>query len=257
MAPSDLIGDLRAKAPLVHCITNYVAMNTAANVVLAAGASPAMVHAEEEVAEFTPICGALTINIGTLSAPWLKAMVGAAKAANAAGIPWVLDPVAHFITAFRSDAAAELLALKPAILRGNASEILALAGEAGSGKGVDSGDTVEAAHEAAKGLAQRSGAVVVITGSVDFVTDGKQSAQLAGGSELMPQVTALGCSLTALMGGYAAVAPAFEAAVAACAHFKAAGSEAAKHAEGPGSFQVHFLDTLAWVGPEELAETIL
>lgn len=122
MAPSDLIGDLRAKAPLVHCITNYVAMNTAANVVLAAGASPAMVHAEEEVAEFTPICGALTINIGTLSAPWLKAMVGAAKAANAAGIPWVLDPVAHFITAFRSDAAAELLALKPAILRGNASE---------------------------------------------------------------------------------------------------------------------------------------
>lgn len=256
MAPNDLIIDLRAQAPLVHCITNYVAMNVAANVVLAAGASPAMVHAVEEMAEFTPMAGGLTINIGTLSTPWFDAMKNAAEAANASNTPWVLDPVAHFITGFRRKAAQDLLALKPAIVRGNASEILALAGEAGAGKGVDSGDSVDAAHETAMALAQQSGAIVAITGSVDFVTDGAQSAQLSGGSDLMPQVTALGCSLTALMGGYAAVAPPFDAAVAAMAHFKAAGSRAATDANGPGSFQMHFLDALASVGPAELAQAI-
>ena len=257
MAPNELLTDLRAQSPLVHCITNYVAMNIAANVVLAAGASPAMVHAEEEQADFAPLAGALTINIGTLSAPWLKAMKSAATVAGGNGIPWVFDPVAHFISEFRRNAAADLMALKPSIVRGNASEILALAGEAGSGKGVDSGDPVEAALAGARALAASSGAVVAITGPVDYVTDGTRSAMLEGGSELMPQVTALGCSLTALMGAYAAVGPAFDAAVAALAHFKVAGSEAAKKAEGPGSFQMHFLDALAAAQPGDLGKALV
>lgn len=257
MAPNELLTSLRDTSPLVHCITNYVAMNVAANVVLAAGASPAMVHAEEEQADFVPLCGALTINIGTVSAPWLAAMKTAATVAGEKQIPWVLDPVAHFISAFRRDAAQDLLALKPAIVRGNASEILALAGEAGAGKGVDSGDAVEAAHAGAKALAEATGAVVAITGPVDFVTDGSQSAQLSGGSALMPQVTALGCSLTALMGAYAAVGPSFDAAVAAMAHFKVAGSAAAEQAKGPGSFQMHFLDALAATQPGDLARAIV
>ena len=135
MTPTAALTELRAQAPLVHCITNYVAMNIAANVTLAAGASPAMIHAIEEVADFAPICGALTINIGTLSAPWVEPMTAAAKAAKAASVPWVLDPVAHFATPYRAKVAQDLLALQPEIVRGNASETIALAGGAGAGKG--------------------------------------------------------------------------------------------------------------------------
>lgn len=256
MAPQDLLTALRDQNPLVHCMTNYVAMNIAANVVLAAGASPAMVHAPEEIADFTPICGALTINIGTLSAPWLASMTAAATSANTHNIPWVFDPVAHFISDYRKTATQELLSLRPTIVRGNASEILALAGEAGAGKGADSGDSVDAAQGAAKSLAIEFGAVVAVTGPVDYVTDGAREAHVSGGSPLMPQVTALGCSQTALMGAYAAIGPAFDAALAALAHFKDAGSVAAKLAAGPGSFQMHFLDALAATQPADLAKTV-
>ena len=256
MAAHDLLTALRDRNPLVHCITNYVAMNIAANVVLAAGASPAMVHAPEEIAEFTPICGALTINIGTLSTPWQASMTAAATAAVTNNIPWVLDPVAHFITGFRKSAAQQLLAQRPSIVRGNASEILALAGEAGAGKGVDSGDSVEAAQGVAKALAVQFGTVIAITGPVDYLTDGHQEAHVSGGSPLMPQVTALGCSQTALMGAYVATGPAFDAALAALAHFKVAGTAAGKLAQGPGSFQMHFLDALARAQPADLAQVI-
>ena len=257
MAPQDVLASLRDQKPLVHCITNYVAMNIAANVVLAAGASPAMVHAPEEIADFTPICGALTINIGTLSTPWLASMIAAATLAHAQNIPWVLDPVAHFISEYRKGAAQELLALRPTIVRGNASEILALAGEAGAGKGADAGDSVDAAQGAARALAATFGTVVAITGPVDFVTDGTQVAHVSGGSPLMPQVTALGCSQTALMGAYAASGPAFYAALGALAHFKVAGLAAARLAKGPGSFQVHFLDALAATQPADLAQAVV
>lgn len=256
MTHPELLTALREQTPLVHCITNYVAMNVAANVVLAAGASPAMVHAPEEMEAFTPLCGALTVNIGTLSVGWLESMKAAARVANERNIPWVLDPVAHFISDFRRQAAVDLLALGPAIVRGNASEIMALAGEGGAGKGADSGDAVEAAEGAAMALARESGAVVAVTGPVDFVTDGERSARVSGGSEIMPKVTALGCSQTALMGAYASVGPAFEAALGALAHFKVAGSEAAAKAEGPGSFQVHFLDALAAAEPAALAGVV-
>lgn len=256
MAPQDLLTALRDQNPLVQCMTNYVAMNIAANVVLAAGASPAMVHAEEEIADFTPICGALTINIGTLSMPWLVSMAAAARVATDQNIPWVLDPVAHFISDYRKRAAQDLLALRPTIVRGNASEILALAGEPGAGKAADSGDSVDAAQGAARALAANLGAVVAITGPIDFVTDGTREVRVSGGSPLMPQVTALGCSQTALMGAYAATGPAFDAALACLAHFKVSGSRAANEAKGPGSFQMHFLDALAATQPEDFAQVI-
>lgn len=245
-APSILLARVRETGPLVQCVTNYVAMNVAANVLLAAGASPAMVHAEEEAGEFAALASALTVNIGTISLPWLAGMKAAATGATAAGRPWVLDPVAHFATALRRRAVAELLELRPAIVRGNASEIIALAGEQSSGKGVDSGDPVELAEGAARRLAASLGAVVAATGEVDFVTDGHSSVRISGGSPLMPRVVALGCSLTALVGAFAAVAPdePFEATVAALATFAAAGEEAGRDARGPGSFAVRFLDAL-------------
>lgn len=245
--PGAALQAMRDAAPLVQCITNYVAMNIAANVMLAAGASPAMVHTEEEAGEFAAIAGALTVNIGTLSPGFLAGMRAAARAAIAAGRPWVLDPVAHHATAFRRQAVAELMALRPAIIRGNASEIIALAGGQSAGRGVDSGDAVERAEGAAVMLARRHGAVVAATGAVDFVTDGSQAARIAGGSPLMPQVTALGCSLTCLVGAFAAVDPdaPFTATVAALACFAVAGERAGREAAGPGSFGWRFLDALA------------
>ncbi len=243
---TDLFEGMRATNPLVQCITNYVAMNYAANVLLAAGASPAMVHTPEESGEFAAIAGDLTVNIGTLSPNWVEGMIAAAKSANAAGKPWVLDPVAHFATGYRRDAVAALLKFKPTVIRGNASEIIALGGGQSAGQGVDSGDPVEQAEEAARGLAIAQGAIVAVTGEVDFVTDGKRSVRIAGGSDLMPKVTATGCSLTALVGAYLAVAPdqAFEATVAALGNFAVAGEIAAKTANGPASFMTAFIDGL-------------
>lgn len=245
---------MRQTAPLVQCITNYVAMNIAANVMLAAGASPAMVHAEQESAEFAALAGALTINIGTLSPHWISGMKAAATAANAAGKPWVLDPVAHFATALRRQTVSELMTLKPAIVRGNASEIIALAGGVSSARGVDSRDPVELAEEAARRLTAEQGCVVAVTGSTDFVTDGRRAARISGGSPLMPKVTALGCSLTCLVGAFAAMRPAeaLEATVAALALFAEAGERAGEGADGPGSFAVRFLDALQNVTPAEL-----
>jgi hydroxyethylthiazole kinase len=245
---------MHRQSPLVQCITNYVAMNYAANVLLAAGASPAMVHAPEEAGEFATLASAVTVNIGTLSAPWLKGMRAAAKAANDNGKPWVLDPVAHFATAFRRKAVAELLALKPTVIRGNASEIMALAGDASSGRGVDSGDSVERAEASALLLARQAGAVVAVTGAVDFVTDGHQSARIAGGSELMPKVTAMGCALTGLVGAFVATAPAtpWQATVGALACFSVAGTQAAAQCAGPGSFAWRFIDALAALDGEAL-----
>ena len=255
MIMSQILADLRAKNPLVHCITNYVAMNISANVVLAAGASPAMIHTPEETADFAKIVGGLTVNIGTISPAWFEGMKLAAVAANEASVPWVLDPVAHFATPYRANAAQALLALKPTILRGNASEIMGLSGQASDAKGVDATDTVETAEADAIKLAKAHNIVVVITGKTDFVTDGSRIARISGGSPVMPLITAMGCSLTCLMGGFAAVAPPLEAAATALALFAEAGSKAATQANGPGSFEPLFLDALHNTTPQILAQS--
>jgi len=245
--PGRLLDEMRERAPLVQCITNFVAMNVAANVLLAAGASPAMVHSTEESGDFAKVAGALTVNIGTLSPDWLAGMRAAALAANDAGRPWVLDPVAHQATAFRRRAVAELLDLGPAIVRGNASEIIALAGGKSRAPGMDSRDAVAGAEAAALALARTRGPVTAVTGETDFATDGSRWVRIAGGSPLMPKVTALGCSLTCLVGAFAAIRPQdpLAATVAALGLFAVAGERAARDAAGPGSFAWRFLDELA------------
>lgn len=242
-----LLPRIREAVPLVQCITNYVAMNITANVLLAAGASPAMVHAADEVGEFATLANAIVINIGTLSTDWISGMKIAAETARTNRKPWVLDPVAHFATGFRRKTVAELLELRPTIIRGNASEIIALSGGVSAGSGVDSGDEVVRSEDLARSLAQRRNSVVAVTGPVDFVTDGERVAWVSGGSPFMPKVTALGCSLSALCGAFVAVSPdaPFRATVAALIAFAAAGALAAESARGPGSFSVHFLDALA------------
>ncbi len=245
-SPADAFAATRAATPLVHCITNYVAMNVAANTLLAAGASPAMLHAAEEAGEFAAVADALTINIGTLSPSWVEGMVAAIEGARRAGRPWVLDPVALQVSAYRRDVAMRLMDLSPTILRGNASEILAVAGDSGAGRGADATDSVAAAESGARRLAGERGCVVAVTGAVDFVTDGARAVRITGGSALMPQVTALGCALSCLVGAFAAAVPdPFDATVGALASFATAGEIAAEKAEGPGSFGWRFLDALA------------
>lgn len=256
LASRDLYAAVRRDAPLVQCLTNFVSMNTAANTLLAIGASPAMVHAAEEAPEFAAISGAVVINIGTLSTPWLDSMLLTAAAAARAGRPWVLDPVAHHATAFRRDAVRRLLDLRPAVIRGNASEIIALAGGRSASRGVDARDPVQQAEQAARELARTRGTVVAVTGEVDFVTDGQREVRVTGGSPLMPRVTATGCALTATVGAFAAVAgdDAYAAAVAALSCFGIAGQRAGALADGPGSFAWRFLDALAALESDSLIQ---
>lgn len=236
--------DLRAKRPLVHNITNYVAMTISANVLLALGASPAMVHAVEEVEDFVAISDALAVNIGTLSPLWVEAMRAAVAKANALGKPWVLDPVGCGATPYRTQAAVELAALRPTLIRGNASEILSLAGQTGSGKGVDSTAKAGDAVSAAASLAKRTGAVVAVTGAIDYVCDGTTQVAIETGHALMPLSTALGCSLSAVTAAFAAVRPPREATIAALAVFGAAGAAAGERARGPGHLPAEICDEL-------------
>lgn len=243
---------MRATAPLVHNITNFVAMNVMANVLLAVGASPAMVHAREEAAEFAALAQALTVNIGTVDPEWGRAMMDAAKVMNDLQRPWVFDPVGVAATRFRRDVSQQLLALNPTVIRGNASEILTLAGLSGSARGVDAGDSVDAAMDAATSLAHSTGGVVAVSGPVDFVTDGTLGFRVSNGHPLMARVTVMGCSLNGVIAAYCASQHPLEATVAALAGYGLAGEVAARTAAGPGSFLPAFLDALAAQPPESL-----
>lgn len=251
MSPGARLEAMRTGRPLVHNITNFVAMNFMANALLAAGAIPAMVHAREEVAEFAARADALTINIGTLSGEWVDAMIAAIEAARAAGKPWVLDPVAAGATRHRGRVAHQLVALGPTLIRGNASEIIALAGQSDAGQGPHSADRVPDAEAAARLLAAETGAVVAVTGPTDYLTDASRAVRIGNGHPLMPRVTALGCALTGVIAAFLATSEGtFEAAAAALAFHGRAGELAGENAAGPGSFAVHFLDALAAIdGP--------
>ncbi|MBL8258565.1 MAG: hydroxyethylthiazole kinase [Candidatus Competibacteraceae bacterium] len=246
---------VRDQQPLVHNITNFVVMNNTANALLALGASPAMVHSSDEVEDFVALSQALVINIGTLYSEQIAACKLAAAKANAVGVPWVLDPVGAGATPYRRAASAALAALGPKAIRGNASEILTLALEQGQGKGVDSTRESGAALEAARRLADRTGAAVAITGAVDYVTDGRRAIALENGHPLMARVTGLGCSATAAIGAFLAVEPdAFTATAAALAAFGVAGELAAASAPGPGTLQVALLDQLYSLSEQRLGE---
>jgi hydroxyethylthiazole kinase len=237
--------DLRARRPLVHNITNYVAMTVSANVLLALGASPAMVHAAEEAEDFAAISDALVVNIGTLSPPWVAAMQAAVGKAKELGKPWVLDPVGCGATPYRTLVSAKLAALSPAVIRGNASEIMSLSGQVeAAGKGVDSSARAEEATAAAATLAERAGSVVAVTGATDYVSDGASLVAIHAGHELMPLSTALGCALSAVTAAFTAVRPPREAAIAALAVFGAAGSVAAQKLRGPGHLPAEICDAL-------------
>ena len=252
------VEEIRKAAPVVHNITNYVVMNTTANALLAIGASPVMAHAEEEAADMAGIASALVINIGTLSRDWIKAMHKAAGRAVERGIPIVLDPVGVGATAFRTETARELVsAFRPAIIRGNASEIMALCGDQTRTKGVDSSEASHDALSAARSLHAAWGSVVCVSGATDYIIGGAELYQVGNGHPMMTRVTGLGCTATAICGAFAAVGrDSALAAAQALGVMGIAGEMAAEGAEGPGSLQVRFLDALYRLTREDISRRI-
>ncbi len=252
------IEKIRAASPLVHNITNYVVMNNSANALLALGASPVMAHAPEEVEDMVALASALVINIGTLSGPWIVSMSAAVAAAKRFGIPFVLDPVGAGATPFRTETAHRLLDEgPPAVLRGNASEIRALHFAEDATKGVDSRHGAEEALEAARAISRSRGCVVCVSGAVDLVVRGDETIRVRNGHPMMPRVTGLGCTASALVGAFAAVNPsALRAAVHAMAVMGIAGEMAAEGAAGPGSLQVRLLDAFYTLREKDIKDRL-
>lgn len=251
---SSAISAVRTSGPLVHNITNYVVMNNTANALLAIGASPVMAHWKDEMEEMTAIAGALVINIGTLDSEWIEGMKAAGLAASGRKTPIVLDPVGAGATSQRTKAAWEIINLcHPTIIRGNGSEIMALVDAGVKSKGVDSSASSGDALEAARKLATDTGAVVVISGETDYITDGTEVYAVDGGHPIMTAVTGMGCTATAIVGAFAAVVEnPMVAATAAMAVMSLAGERAAVNSRGNGSMQLNFLDELYNLTPESL-----
>jgi hydroxyethylthiazole kinase len=248
---------IRERRPLVHQITNYVVMNETANATLALGALPVMAHAREEVEEMASVAAAVVLNIGTLSPPWVEAMLAAGRAANDAGAPVVLDPVGAGATRYRTETAHLLLdEIDVAVVRGNPAEISTLAGREAEIRGVESMGANDATGELAVAAARKLGTVVAVTGAIDHVSDGRQSLAVANGAPLLTTITGSGCMSTAVTGCFLAVRP--EAPLAAAAEalvaFGVAGEDAARTARGPGSFHAALYDALFALDPATLDE---
>jgi hydroxyethylthiazole kinase len=251
----EALAHIREQKPLVHQITNLVAMNDAANVTLHLGALPVMAHARQEVAEMTELAGALVLNLGTLDLARVEAMVVAGQTANRAGIPVVLDPVGAGATRMRTDTALRLLdELAIAIVRGNAGEIGALTAAGGRVVGVESVEGLDDPAAVSRGMARERTLVVAITGERDLVSDGLRVLGVDNGHRWLTTISGTGDMATTAIAAFAAVEPNYLlAAVGGLACMGLAAERAAQDAHGPASFRVALLDRLYHLTPEQLA----
>jgi len=250
---------MREQKPLVHQITNYVVMNETANATLALGALPVMAHAVEEVEEMTRIASSLVLNIGTLSGHWVDAMLLAGGAASARHIPVVLDPVGAGATEYRTVTARRILELVDVTaLRGNAGEIATLVGAQAEVRGVESIATGMEPAELARTAARSLGVVASVTGPVDYVSDGDRVLAVANGDALLATVSGTGCMSSAITGCFLAAKPSepLDAAAEAVAAFGVAAEDAARGAEGPGTFHARLYDGLYALDPDTLDERV-
>lgn len=237
-----LLERIRTQRPRVHVLTNTVAANLSANALLAVGAIPSMTYRAEVVGEFVADARALVVNLGMLDAEREAAIPAAVATASQAGLPWLLDPVKVERSTARRAFAVRLLEAGPTVLRANATEVAVLAGPV---------------PDPAGQLARQHGCVVVATGEADTVIDGDRRLRIANGSPLMDRVTAMGCTLSALLGAFLAVAKdRFEAALAGTLVFDIAGELAAEEARGPGSFVPALLDRLYAMDAATLSERV-
>ncbi|MGF9966360.1 hydroxyethylthiazole kinase [Bacillus rhizoplanae] len=253
---AQVIETVRERNPLVHNITNVVVTNFTANGLLALGASPVMAYAKEEVAEMASIAGTLVLNMGTLRPEEVEAMLIAGKSANAHNVPVLFDPVGAGATLYRTEVARHIPSeVKLAIIRGNAAEIANVIDEKWEIKGVDAGEGNGDIVSIAKQAAEQLDTVAVITGKEDVITDGERTFILRNGHPILTKVTGTGCLLTSVIGAFAAVERDYvKAAVAAVTFYGVAAEIAAnKTAEqGPGSFQIEFLNQLANVTAKDV-----
>ena len=253
---------VKKENPMAASITNTVTVNLVANAQLAVGGSAAMIYLPDEGEGMAHLAGAMYINMGTLLPVYEETLPRTVRALQAERKPWVLDPVGIGLGALRRKILREFQAYRPGVIRGNASEIIALAnlwglasGRARDGvRGVDATDSVDAARAAAIALALETGGAVAVSGPVDLVTDGHQVIRVRGGSRFLPLITGAGCSLGGAIAVYAAVGKPFIAALAGTMAFDLAAARAEEGVVGPASFQVRFLDELYRISPEELAE---
>ena len=252
------IATVRQNKPLVHCITNLVVTNFTANVLLACGAAPVMAHAHEEVQDMAGIAQGLLLNIGTLDPYWVQSMKLAFAAAQKRGIPVVIDPVGAGATSYRNQALEELLQQgMPAVVRGNASEVMSMAHVAITSRGVESSANVNDALGAARALAARTQGTVCVSGEVDHIlhVDGRH-ASLHNGHEWLTRITGVGCALTALIAAVCSVQPDhWRATITGMAWMGIAGEIAfdkTQHA-GIGSMAVALLDALQQLREEDVA----
>jgi hydroxyethylthiazole kinase len=245
-----VIAAVRRREPVVHCITATVSMSIVADGLLAAGARPMMTETVQEAPAITALADALSINFGTLSTDAMDSIPQTVKAARKSGHPWVLDPTAIGVAPIRTAMARDLLAARPTVVRGNASEVLALLG-AGGGRGADTQDSPDAAQRAAAEVATRTGATVAVSGPVDLLVSAGEPGtvlRVSRGDAMLTRVTGTGCLLGALSAACSVVAHPFHAAAAATYWLSIAGELAASRASGPGSFRVELLDALDEVG---------
>lgn len=248
---------IRSNSPLVLNLTNYVAMNISANALLAIGASPIMSFYEAEIEELVASSSSILINIGCLDEQFCLASLKAAQTANRLNKPWVLDPVGVGASSARTILAAKLIEHRPGIIRANSSEILCLNGENIASKGVDSTVGSADAVEAALRLAEKSGAIVSMSGARDYITDGKTVLSVSNGCPKMPSITAMGCTASAITAAFVAVendkllaAHGAMAMMGLAAELACAGDENI----GTGSLQLAFIDELSRFNPEEAAK---
>ena len=253
MALHAVAQEYRQQSPLVFCLTNTVVANFTANVLLASGASPAMTDLPREAGPFAKAASAVLVNLGTPSTEQLAAMEEAVQSASAAGTPWILDPVAVGALPVRTDFARRIARQRPALIRGNASEILALAGQQSASRGVDALDDVSAALAAGRDLAQQHDCVVAISGQSDAIIDATRTVLVHTNGIGLTRITGGGCALGAFCAGMIAVHDdPFEAAIAAHGFYGLAAEKALENSTGPGSFAVAFIDALSATDPEEL-----
>lgn len=262
-----LLHAVRQEQPLIQCLTNSVVTNFTANVLLAVGASPAMTDIGGEAGPFARIASGLLVNLGTPTPEQRLAMREAVAARRSVGGRWVLDPVAVGALPVRTALAADLLDVGPTVIRGNASEIRALAGQAGGGRGVDSTDSAADAVAAAVDLAARTEGAVAVSGAVDEIVGAPARDGVdAGGvveryrnhhdAALLTKVTGGGCALGAVIAAFLAVGPDDRPAICAAlatGYYTLAARQATEVSTGPGSFAVALLDRLAAISPDEFA----
>lgn len=243
---SNTLKKIRQEKPLIHNITNMVAMNDTANIILAIGALPIMAHAKEEVREMAKAAGALVLNIGTLIPEQIESMIIAGQAANSLKIPIILDPVGAGATNLRTESALSLQEkVKINMVRGNFAEISILAGFEGNIKGVESVGSEKNSVEIAYSLARKYNQVAIITGEKDIVTDGKRVVEIDNGSPMLRTITATGCMATSLIASFAAVCDDYVlASTGALVCFGLAGERAALKAKGPGTFRANLFDEI-------------